>query len=215
MCSEQRLSSGYALPYGPSPPIIAPPWASTMTSAESRTGMWRRVVVPVYLAVGSIAAVGYYSTPAPWQEWWYDLPALLAVLACVDASRRQPPYRLPWLLFGCGIACFVVGDEIYAFLNDSFPGPSDIAYLGGYPLLAVATATSIRRRVIGALAAFLDAALVTAAASLFVFLFWLEPLLTANSSETPLFRGLTVAYPLGDLLLLATLTAVMLRAVRH
>jgi len=145
----------------------------------------------------------------------YDAPAAVAIVLCVAAWRCGEPRRTTWLFLAAGTSASVVGDLVYSFADTAFPGPADVAYLASYPLFAVALLTFVPHRRAETLATLLDATLATMAISLFVVLFWLEPLATAGGESLPS-RILSCAYPVGDLLLVAIgITAALQTGRRH
>jgi diguanylate cyclase (GGDEF)-like protein len=135
--------------------------------------------------------------------------ALIAGAGVLIAPRAlgRGPQRGAWRAIGAGIACTVVA-EIYvaaAYPDGEIPYPSfaDALWLAGYPLIWCGTLLLIRRRV-GALSAgvWLDgliAVLATAAAATT----FLMPALTQATAGTPREVAVNLAYPLGDLILIA------------
>jgi PAS domain S-box-containing protein len=162
---------------------------------------------------GLLSGLGYFVAPRPWSDICYDAPAFAAVAACLLAARRAPARRASWLLLAAGTAAFLVGDLVYD-VWDSFPGPADAVYLIGYPLLGAGLIALLPHSRVGMLAASLDAALATAAVSLFIFLFWLEPIFAQHGVST-LARLISCAYPVSDLLLVAVLLMVVLQTAEQ
>jgi PAS domain S-box-containing protein len=170
-----------------------------------RRGWW------VLGVAGMLAAAGYFLLPNPGSDPLYEVPGVLAAVASLYAARRCRTRRFGWLLVGAGTISFSIGDFLLTFVSDRFPGPGDVLYLAAYPLLAAGLIFLVPRTRAGALVAGLDALLATTAVSLFIFLFWLEPL-WSRSGESTAARAVSSAYPLGDMLLVMILLGVLLRS---
>jgi signal transduction histidine kinase len=138
----------------------------------------------------------------------YDLIGAGAVVAMVVGARRAAgPARMPLLALALGNLLFVGGDllwDAYELIlhQEPFPSAADGLYLSGYPLLAAGLVMLIRRRTPGReRAGAVDAAIVTAGVGLLSWVFLIRPYVVdtlLGGVET----GFSIAYPLGDLLLL-------------
>jgi PAS domain S-box-containing protein len=166
----------------------------------------------VLAGLGSLA--GHFALSRMGAALAYDAPAAVAIVLCVAAWRYGDPRRAAWLFLAAGTSASVLADLVYSFADSAFPGPADVAYVASYPLFAVALLTFVPHRRAGMLATLLDAALATVAISLFVVVFWLEPLATAGG-ESLSARVLSCAYPVGDLLLVAIGMTVALQSGRR
>ncbi len=144
----------------------------------------------------------------------YDAVVVAAGVACLVRSRAVKSERWAWLLLGFGILSWAAG-EIYwtAFITTDpappYPSPADALYLAFYPLAYAGIALLIRARAHeldwrlwtdGLIAALGTAALGTA----FVFDFVAE-----RTTGTPLQVATSLAYPLGDIAMLAMIVAVI------
>ncbi len=144
----------------------------------------------------------------------YDAVVVAAGVACLVRSRAVKSERWAWLLLGFGILSWAAG-EIYwtAFIATDpappYPSPADALYLAFYPLAYAGIALLIRARAHeldwrlwtdGLIAALGTAALGTA----FVFDFVAE-----RTAGTPLQVATSLAYPLGDIAMLAMIVAVI------
>ncbi|HYI46610.1 MAG TPA: sensor histidine kinase, partial [Actinomycetota bacterium] len=121
---------------------------------------------------------------------------------------HRPRRVLGWWLLAAGNLLFVVGDVIYARLATAgvatFPGPNDVVYLAAYPFLATGLVLLVghsRRRS----GSFIDACILATSAGLVAWIFLLEPY-ASDPSLTFAQRAVSLAYPIGDLLLLATVS---------
>ncbi|WP_157454017.1 HAMP domain-containing sensor histidine kinase [Cellulomonas sp. Root485] len=138
----------------------------------------------------------------------YPLADIASVVAVVSGVRRYRP-RAPaaWLLIAGGLASFAVADFLLGILQlqgtQGFPSVADVFYLLAYPLFAggllVASRAGFRE---GRRGTFIDAGIITIAATLFALL-----LITSKYIADPdLSLAAAVvasAYPLADVLLLA------------
>ena len=167
---------------------------------------WAWLGVPI-LGAALIALFFALPTGAVEQSSVYDLTGLLMVAASiVGVWLHRPAGWQPWIILALGQLSFVVGDiiwTVYAALGeDPFPSPADGAYLLGYPLLALGLGIAIRRRVSGGdRAGLLDGAILATGAVVVWWTFVLGPLVAASDPE-PLSFAISIAYPIGDLLLL-------------
>ena len=150
----------------------------------------------------------------------YDAVGLATVaIALLGIRIHRPAGRLPWLLLAAGQLAFVVGDVIWTAFDangiDPFPSAADGAYLIGYPLLAIGLAIAIGRRIRGGdRSGLLDGAILATGAALLWWTFVLGPVAGA-SDPAPLAFWISVAYPIGDLLLIGmAMTLVMIPGLR-
>lgn len=137
----------------------------------------------------------------------YDVVGTVAVAAVLIRLVRYRPARWqPWALMAVGQLSFVLGDLLWTFFaaigQDPFPSIADGAYLLGYPLMATGLLVAIRRRSRGAdQAGLLDAAILTTGAAVAWWAFILGPVAAAGNPD-PLSFAISLAYPVGDLLLI-------------
>ena len=162
-----------------------------------------------YLVVGALALVLHQllETGSMDQSWFYDvIGASAVVMAIVGIVRNAPDRRLPWALMAAGQALFVAGDVLwnwYAMLGEEpFPSLADVLYLSGYPFLAAGLFLLIRRRIGGGdRGGLLDAAILTTACAILSWTFIIQPQMGGTDIDS-LSLGITLAYPLADLLLI-------------
>lgn len=144
----------------------------------------------------------------------YDAVVLSAGLACVLRALRGGPERAAWIMIAATILT-QAATEFYwtaAFAGDPsppYPSAADIGWLAFYPLAAASIGLMVRAR-----AQALDwrlwadgliAGLGTAAlGAAFVFEF-----IADRTSGTPLQETVTLAYPLGDITMLAIVVGVI------
>jgi diguanylate cyclase (GGDEF)-like protein len=170
-----------------------------------RARAWRN-----YLAGGLVAVALYFLVPLDdlWSSLAYDLIGLSSVAAMVVGVRRLRPVRpLIWWCFAVGQLLFVIGDVLYAVIEQvlhqsPFPSAADGFYLVGYPVLAVGLLVLIRGRISGRdRAGLIDAAIIATGLGLLSWTFLMKPIATDPSLSLPE-RLISLAYPLGDVLLL-------------
>jgi hypothetical protein len=144
----------------------------------------------------------------------YDAVVLSAGLACLAKARGAGRERGAWLAIGAAILCWGAS-EVYwtAYLADNpaapYPSPADVGYLAFYPLAAAGVYLLVRARAreldwrlwMDGLIATLGTAALGAA---LVFEFVAE-----HATGTTLQVATTLAYPLGDILMLALVVGVV------
>jgi two-component system cell cycle response regulator len=144
----------------------------------------------------------------------YDAVVVSAGLACLVKAGGAGSERRAWLALAAAVLCWGAS-EIYwtAFLVDNpsppYPSPADLGYLAFYPLAATGVYLLVRARareldwrlwMDGLIAALGTAAL--GAALIFEFV-------ADRTSGTPLQVTTTLAYPIGDILMLALVVGVV------
>ena len=138
----------------------------------------------------------------------------------VGVIRNRPRRSVPWLLWGFGIFAFGAGSITAAVLDamheTAFPSVADVIFLGlCFPgqVLGLATLTrsgaAVRDR-----ASFLDALILTVGAGFLSWMFLIMPYLN-NPHLTGMEKGISIAYPLGDILLLSILSRIAVGGVRN
>jgi hypothetical protein len=165
----------------------------------------------IYLAGGLTAVALCLVLPLEglWSSLAYDLIGLSSVAAILVAVRHLRPARpLIWWCFAAGQLLFVIGDMLYAVIDlvlhqSPFPSVADGFYLAGYPVLAAGLLILIRGRISGRdRAGLIDAAIIATGLGLLSWTFLMKPI-AADPSLSLLERLISLAYPLGDVLLLA------------
>jgi signal transduction histidine kinase len=200
---------------------MASPPAVPGTAAASNRRRARQPGRPrawwMYLACGAVVALAYYLVPATGlvPRWaakigLYNGLGLSAVAAIVVGLIWHRPERpLTWWLFGVGLLSYVTADIIFYTYQDIlhqevFPSVADVFYLAAYPFLMAGLLRLIRSRSPGAdRASLLDALVVTVGLGMVSWVFLVGPL--AHSPDLTLAeRVVSMAYPIMDVLLLAT-----------
>ncbi|MGW1118216.1 aminotransferase class I/II-fold pyridoxal phosphate-dependent enzyme [Streptomyces tanashiensis] len=169
----------------------------------------------LYLLIVTLLTVAYLQFPARHTVLWalIGLSGVVAIL--VGVRLHRPARRWPWLVLAAANLTFVGGDTAYnaleAFFGQTRPFPSvaDALYLATYPLFAIGLLGFIRYRSAGRdLAVLLDALILTSGLALLCWVYLINPL--ARSEEMNWTeKAISIAYPLGDVLMLAMLARLL------
>jgi len=168
--------------------------------------LWR-----VHASVGGAVLAGYLLLPTgiP-RDVAYAAVGLSSVAAVVAGIRLHRPARpVAWWLMAAGLLSWVSGDVLYSWYADvrhvsPYPSLADACYLAAYPVLAAGILVLVRvrqRRV--DLPGLVDSAIVTIGLGLLSWLVIAGPIV--HSADPVSTRLVGVAYPAGDILLLALL----------
>ena len=162
-----------------------------------------------YLGLGAVLIVAHtwLEVGSRAQTIAYDTVAASAIAALAYGTwRHRPERRLPWVLMAIGQASFVAGDLLWdwyaAIGDDPFPSLADVLYLAGYPFVGLGLLLLIRRRLgDGDRGGLIDAAILTTAAAILSWTFLIQPQVAATDLD-PLSLAISLAYPIGDLILI-------------
>jgi diguanylate cyclase (GGDEF)-like protein len=143
---------------------------------------------------------------------------LLAVFAAALASRRSADPRglhRAWLWIALGLAGQAAGD-LFELITEatgtelSYPSPADVLYLSFYPLVLIGILSVPSARRIGerALQLALDCAIVGLGGAAAISYLMLGP--EVLEGTTLLEAAVTVAYPVGDMILIVALAAAVM-----
>jgi len=165
-----------------------------------------------FLAVGAVAIALYQLLPRGIvQDIVYVGLGLCGVAAILIGVRMHRPVRaLPWYLMAAGQLTWVCGDIKGSWDGDvaqidAFPSVADALYVAAYPVLAAGMLALIwRRRQRGDTSGLLDSAIVTAGLGMLSWVLLARPTV-ADAGESFAAAAVSVAYPVGDILLLAML----------
>ena len=153
------------------------------------------------------------------QTGWFTGTGLAVSLAVVVAvRRRRMTGSAPWLWFAAGVALNALGGLVESVLvrvfevEEPFPGAPDFFYFALYPCLAIGLVMLIRRRSPDRnWAAVLDTTAITTGLGLLSWVFVIHP--SAQDSTLGLFgHVVSIAYPVGDIVLLAMLVGLIFSA---
>ncbi len=127
---------------------------------------------------------------------------------------NRPARKAPWLLLAAALSCFAAGQLsflIAAQLQVALPFPSfaDVLYLSCYPLYAAGLLIFIYWRTPdGDRRSLIDALTLTAGLALLSWTFLIRPYVH-NPALSGLQKTVAIAYPLGDVLMLALLARLL------
>ena len=169
-----------------------------------------------YAVLFVVLAATYVVLEEPPRLLWSAL-ALLSFLGCASGAALQPTgYRTPWWLLAAGVGTLMAGDVVYDVLvyvfnqDDPFPSVADLLYLSMYPLVALGLARMVRARTpSGDAPALLDSSIASVSIGLLVWVYLVTPYLQDHTLAWAA-KAVSIAYPLGDLLVLAVLARLLL-----
>jgi diguanylate cyclase (GGDEF)-like protein/PAS domain S-box-containing protein len=182
-----------------------------MSPRGRHTGVRARTVA-IYLSLGALGTFLYVAVPpfkgnAP----LLNLLGLSGVIAvAVGIVRNKPDSKLPWWCFVAGLALFWLGD-VYTYSYRElfhkevpFPSIGDAFYLAVYPVLMTGLMLLVRRRNSARSrdGSGIDAIIMTLGLALPSWVLLISPALH-DPTQSLGQKLVSIAYPLGDILLLA------------
>jgi signal transduction histidine kinase len=165
----------------------------------------------IFVGVEVVFGVAYFLIPpSGLRAVAYSIVSLGMVVAVVVGVRRwKPAQPMAWYLIAAGQLLFSIGDAINYYrewvlgTEIPFPSAADGFYLVFYPLLAAGLLLLVRGRTPGRDAASLiDATIITTGIGMLSWVFLIGPYVRLPDLSLAQ-RLVSIAYPLGDLLLLA------------
>jgi diguanylate cyclase (GGDEF)-like protein len=193
----------------------------TAIDEGGRTTRAMRIALACVLALGTVTVtahdwfgIGGAWLDRPAEGWIYDAVVVAAGLTCLLRAQSAGRERGAWRMIGIAILAWAAG-EIYwtaRILDDPtppYPSAADIGYLAYYPLAALGLGLLIRARtrelnwqlwMDGVIAGLGTAALGAA----FIFDY-----VAGQTSGSSLQIATTLAYPLGDIAILALTVAIV------
>jgi diguanylate cyclase (GGDEF)-like protein len=186
--------------------------AAAHTGRPALLRLWQAILV-AGLALLALSYMGHFSPGGTrlYETWIYEGLEILAAVGCLARAVLVRAERSAWLFIGAALLATAVGDILFDFWyggNPPFPSAADVAYLLFYPLLYVGIVLLLRRRVSTFSASlWLDGLIAAAAAGALAAAVLVE--VVVNSTHgSPLVVLTNLAYPIGDVLLLALLVFV-------
>jgi len=186
--------------------------AAAQLRASAVPRLWQAILV-TGLAALALSYIGHLSPGGTrlYETWLYEGLELLAALGCLARAALVRAERPAWFFIGAALVATTLGDILFDFRyggNPPFPSAADVAYLAFYPLLYVGIVLLLRRRVSAFSATlWLDGLLAaTAAAALAASV--LVEVVVRSTHGSRLVVLTNIAYPIGDVLLLALLVFV-------
>jgi diguanylate cyclase (GGDEF)-like protein/PAS domain S-box-containing protein len=177
-----------------------------------------------YIAFGAVGMCLYLlPTPLKGSEWLFNTCGLTSWVAVIVGIRRNKPrYALPWWLFAFGFVLYWMGDfYTYSYrayiLHHEVPFPSigDAIYLTVYPAQMLGLLLLVRRRNPQRNRnTLIDAAILTLGLSVLSWILQIAPYIHEGSMGL-LPKLVSVAYPMGDIILLAAAIRLVLDGGRR
>jgi diguanylate cyclase (GGDEF)-like protein/PAS domain S-box-containing protein len=176
----------------------------------------------LYLILGGLGVVAYLLVsrlPLARGLLFTGATAYATIGVFAGIRLHRPRNAVPWGLFGAGLACWVAGSvawNAYEFILDTeipFPSLADPLFLAAYPLMAAGLLSVIRPARPERRAGWLDALIVIIGLGALSWVFFIEPNVH-NPALTALQRMVSIAYPVGDLILFGLLVRLVMEHER-
>ncbi|HSB87981.1 MAG TPA: EAL domain-containing protein [Ilumatobacteraceae bacterium] len=175
----------------------------------------------MFIALGLVGAAVYFFAidGVAASVYWNVAAVAMLGFGFVVASRLERN-SAAWTTILVGQAMFVIGDVCFSiiehvFHSDAYPNIGDVFYVAGYPFTAAGLLMLVRAqgtsRDVGGV---IDGVIIATSAGMLTWVFFAEPLALDNSLPV-LERVVSVAYPAGDLLLIAICAQLAVRRVRR
>src|SRR3954452_24893965 len=177
-----------------------------------------RLVVLAYVGVSIVLTIVYFALPTGLARDVVVYPLFgfgAAAAIAVGIFRYRPRDPLPWLLIAASCFLFAVGDLLFGVYEQilhraPFPSVADFFYLAAYPVIAAGILLLVRLRSGGRdYGSLVDAAIITVAVGVPAWVFLMAPYI-GNEALSVAEKVTVVAYPAGDVLLLAVAARLVL-----
>jgi diguanylate cyclase (GGDEF)-like protein/PAS domain S-box-containing protein len=178
-------------------------------TASARAGSSALCVA--YLVFGGALTGLYFLLPPYKPVLWAVLGASSVVATVAGVRRYRPRQPLAWYLLAAAELCFIAGDTVHYLLtqvlheNNPFSSLAGLLYLLTLPFFASGIFLIIRARSSSRdIPSLIDAVIITAGLGLLIWVYIIVPYLHAGGLGA-VERATSVAYALGDVLILAML----------
>ncbi|SEO81629.1 aminotransferase class I/II-fold pyridoxal phosphate-dependent enzyme [Actinacidiphila rubida] len=168
-----------------------------------------------YVIVVAAVTVVYLTVPRLHIGTWAVIGFGSSAAIVVGIRSHRPAHAWPWYMLAAANFTFTAGDTTYNVLNrffgeqNPFPSPADAFYLMTYPLFAAGMLGFVRYRSSGRdRGALLDSLILTTGLALLFWTWLIDPNTTADGM-TWVQKAISIAYPLGDILILAMLARLL------
>ncbi len=216
MVTQAPTALSPTAPAHPAVPGPAPESTVTMSPAPASGLLDWRILTVLYGVMWLGFVTTYYCFPGM-HSFLYAAIGLVGTAAVVHGVRlNRPSSLLPWALVAAALVTFVLGDSTYNLLTtvlgqvNPFPSVADAFYLLTYPAFTAALVVFNRRVAAhrdGAVV--LDSLIISVGLGLLVWIYWIGPYVSSGDLDT-FQKIVSIAYPLGDVLLLAMLSRLLL-----
>ncbi len=165
--------------------------------------VWVALLIAIYYGLDSLRITAWALL---------SLSGIAAIVAGLILNR--PARKAPWILLAAALSCFAAGQLSFLVAKQlqvalPFPSFADVLYLSCYPLIAAGLLIFIYWRSPGGdLRSLIDALTLTAGLGLLSWTFLIQPYVN-NPALTGLQKTVAIAYPLGDVLMLALLARLL------
>ena len=165
----------------------------------------------VVTAICAIAAYPAWPDGSLLESIWFSVVGLGCAAAMVAGAYARKVPVAPWWWLAAGIALNCLGTPVAMILTpDSWPSAGDPLYLALYPALTIGLILLIRARSSAPdWGALVDTATVSTGLGLLVWVFVIQPA-AADSSLSLIARVVSIAYPIGDVVLLSVFVRLMI-----
>jgi diguanylate cyclase (GGDEF)-like protein len=163
-----------------------------------------------WLVAGLLLTGAYFIVPSGGKDlMWPTMSGGAAVAIIVRSFRFAGELRLAWLLIGIAFLLTAAGDSLWVLYESvweiaPFPSVADVAYLAFYPVIAVGLVVLVRWHKVGDRESLVDAFIMAIGAGVLAWVFIMSPYVFDNSMSA-VEKLVSVAYPVGDLLVVAVL----------
>ncbi len=175
----------------------------------------------LYLVANVPLVAAIFALPRDHTYLWGAMGICSTLAIVVGVAKNKPARRAPWILIAIAQFAFITGGIAYDVLtkvlheNNPFPSIANVFYLVAYPVLAIGLFLMVRaqsrERNIGAV---LDSLIVTVGLALLSWIYLIEPFVRA-AQLTFLTKAVSMAYPLGDVVILYMLARLLLGGARR
>jgi diguanylate cyclase (GGDEF)-like protein/PAS domain S-box-containing protein len=183
--------------------------------------MSARKTLTLYVLLVLAETVVYYRFPGLHVFTWAAIGLTGAGAVVVGVRVHRPRHPYPWYMLAASLTMLMCGDTIYNLLvqllheNNPFVSPADVSYLAMYPVLAFALTGFIRYSQTGRdRGSMLDALTVTSGVGLLSWIFLINPYVR-DHHLTVVEKATSIAYPLGDVLILVTFARLLAGVKRN
>lgn len=161
--------------------------------------------------VAGMALVGaYFLMPLEVQNLMSPVMSVAVAGAILTRSFRfVGRLRLAWMLIGAAFLLTAAGDILWVLFDvvweiEPFPSVADVVYLAFYPVIAAGLVLLLRWHKAGDRDSIVDAFIVAIGAGVLAWVFIMSPYIFDGSMRV-IEKLVSLAYPVGDLLLVAVL----------